>query len=425
MTRTKTDEAPVTDPVPPPPPSITDILPLPEDLDTLPEPDPFYFVVSKSQSWVFKKTMFGKALVPVDEIPHLDKTGAVLWHDIPKVPVALINQVWSFFRMVWNTKKTEAMVYLTWHPEHGYRVYVPNQSPTGGHVRVDNFDATPIKRGWRIAGTIHSHCNFGYFHSGTDTADADKHDGIHMTMGFVDDAKKFGIATMIAINGVKWNFEMPHVIDGQPSLGDKEVLHPLWWHRHMLDRVETPRAVQTSWQPQPPKPHVVNGGYQNRGASGHNYGRSNQGKDNAPAQTDTSAATNARDVSRNFDDDDAWFWRGHAGAGVHIKSSDKKMWGNTPTDPYLASTPLKAIDLEHPDDVVSVLIARGFGIPELLDDSEALALDDWDMLVRDSHNELTQVQAAFEELGIDVRVSFGVAPELLIRPNPPKPKGHH
>ena len=213
---------------------ITTVLPLIEDVEALPEPAPFYHLVGRDGPYIHKQTLFGRVIVPVKEITHLPKTAGHLWSDIPKIPADTIAQVLSFFRAIYERQHSEAMVYLT-YKDGEYRVFVPPQTASGGGVKA-TLDLAHIADGWAIAGSIHSHCNFSAFHSGTDTHDADGHDGIHMTIGNIaSDTPSF--ATMLSFNKVRWDIDFTDATDHD---GKTSTAHPEWWERY----VEKPQPFQ-------------------------------------------------------------------------------------------------------------------------------------------------------------------------------------
>lgn len=361
-------------------PQMTDILTVPKDLDELPAPDPWYFVNTKDQPMVMKKTMFGRALVPVDEIPHLPKIGPVLWaRDFPKIPAKLINQVWSYFAEVWRLHKTEAMVYLTWK-DGTYRVFVPDQHPTGGHVTVEDFTATKLQRGWRIAGTIHSHCNFGAFHSGTDKADADKHDGVHITMGHVDDPKKFEMACMVSISKIHWDFKAEDIIDGDVG----QSTHPKWWEDHIKERRPATTTTTTSgggWRGSTPT-HIYGGsGY-------HAYPSAEWG-----------------------DDDELLYYRVGMTGPKDTKDVTPRPVGSP--DPYDPKTPLLEISEDSPLKVIDILVARGFW-PDA--DSHVEDAAEWAEDVLEIEAEIAAAIGYLEEYGISLKeFAFGAEPSRLTR----------
>lgn len=218
----------------PPAPPLMGILPMPSSLADLPEPtNGPYYVVGPKGFYLHKTVHQGRVIVPTKDIPSLpnplDKADCYLWYneDHLVLPANLVGQVWSFFRTIYERHKSEAMVNLTWHPEHGYRAFVPPQKASAGGVQ-SQFKPEHIARGWRIIGTIHSHCNFSAFHSGIDTHDADSHDGIHMTIGKVM-SEPPEVATMVSVAGKRWDFALKEVLDG-PLLIRR---HPRWWEHYV------------------------------------------------------------------------------------------------------------------------------------------------------------------------------------------------
>jgi hypothetical protein len=215
-----------------PPPQITDVLPLPDDIDDLPTPTPFYYVVGKDKTYIHKQFLFGRVLVPIKTIDHLATSPGSLWYDIPPLPPTLLGQIWSFFRAVWEKKHSEVMVYLT-YKDGTYRVFVPRQTASSTHVDA-KLNPAHIEDGWSVVGTVHSHCNFDAFHSGIDHEDAAEHDGLHITIGHVH-RNDPSIALMIAANGMTWDFKLQDVT-GQVELTMEP--HPTWWERYILGEVE-------------------------------------------------------------------------------------------------------------------------------------------------------------------------------------------
>jgi hypothetical protein len=218
--------------------SDPDYLPLPENGP--------YYVMAKNRDFVHKQTHFGRVLVEATGTALRDTLAVLeekpdykgfLWHDIPKLPAGLIGQAWSFFRQIYLDIGTEAMVYITWHAEKGYRFFIPPQENTGGKVD-SKFNPEHITDGWKNVGTIHSHCNFGAFHSGTDTGDADNQDGLHITIGHVNQDKP-STAVMLAFNKIKWDLELSDITEGEPEL----VQHPRWWERYVKKA-----TGQISWE---------------------------------------------------------------------------------------------------------------------------------------------------------------------------------
>jgi len=245
-------------------PDIFSLVPLTSPDQEIPPPDNGpYFLATKNGYMAHLTTHWGHAIVPVKSIDTLAGTDSTYWHEI-NLPADLIGQAWGFFRQVWNERKSEAMVDITWSREHGYRLFVPPQDCTMGGVHAKR---TPEHYRGRIVGTIHSHCNFSAYHSGTDTHDADGHDGLHMTIGHVHE-EKLDIACMLSANGIRWEkIDFIHVVRNPEDV--RPIDPPDWWIKQ-LDRYKPERKPSesapkpiTSWKPaaSSPKPPTRPYGY--------------------------------------------------------------------------------------------------------------------------------------------------------------------
>ena len=275
MTKPKTKPATPAAEEKPEAPAPFSIIQMPEKVEDLPEPTlgP-YFVQGARQNYAYKKFHFGRALTVLPggipgahDLPDKDK-GFLLYDFNGGIPAELIGQAWHFFRHIWNKHHTEAMVDITWHPTKGYRLFVPKQSTSGSHVSAIR-NPEHYERGSRHVGTIHSHCNFTAFHSGTDTGDADDHDGLHITIGHVDKNPP-EYAVMVSVDKIRWDFKIEEVINGEI----KFTTHPAWWDKfvdtsnrsHFGKKGSQPAQSKTNgssipglWKPaaSTPKPNVV------------------------------------------------------------------------------------------------------------------------------------------------------------------------
>lgn len=123
--------------------------------------------------------------------------------NLPKLPQEVIYNALLFFRKVYNKFRAEAIVLLAYNEaKEEYKLFCPKQKVSGGHIDYDrdlserlttlreNEDEDwreLLESGYTRVGTIHSHCNFQAFHSGTDTEDESSFNGVHITLGHVVD----------------------------------------------------------------------------------------------------------------------------------------------------------------------------------------------------------------------------------------------
>jgi hypothetical protein len=82
------------------------------------------------------------------------------------------------------------------------------------HAKVVNLYNKLFSEGYRIFGTIHSHCDFAAFHSGTDDADEVKQDGLHITVGNCNSGWTY--SQRWGVSGYFWPIEDINTLLTQP-----------------------------------------------------------------------------------------------------------------------------------------------------------------------------------------------------------------
>lgn len=170
-----------------------------------------FYVVAKNGLFLHKDTGTIKATVKVEGVSFLEemKQGARL--RLPKISQELIVRTLLFFRAVYREHKSEAEVQIHYNSDSGeYKIHCPIQEVSGGGVDYDSSDRFD---GFQLVGTIHSHCNFGAFHSGIDDGDEKHFDGLHITIGHLDQPY-FTISCSMTVNGQRFNFKPEDVIIG-------------------------------------------------------------------------------------------------------------------------------------------------------------------------------------------------------------------
>jgi hypothetical protein len=196
------------------------------------------FFVGTSLGWyAYKPGLYAKSFLPMKGGPPrlADLEGTeIRGRIIPtgvRFPMWLVNQAVDFFTRIYDAHKTEAEVAVTYNwQEKRFRVFVPEQYVASGGVSY-KLDMTKLQRGWAVVGTIHSHCNFGAFHSGTDTHDADHQDGMHMTIGMLKRAEGPQFAQMLSFGPIRVDLDFSEAVDLEAV--DGPATAPGWWDRHV------------------------------------------------------------------------------------------------------------------------------------------------------------------------------------------------
>lgn len=189
-----------------------------------------YYVIASNGVYLHKQNVLGSALVKVDNIPFLEPVDMSISLRLPKIPARIIAQAACFFKLVVQRDHSESGLILFFSREKGeYLLWCPKQEVSFGGVRYDRDDVGANEeslRGYQQVGTIHSHCTFQAFHSGTDTSDEESFDGVHITLGNndegTDDDPVFSMVSSIAINGNRVQMEPEHCAAGIIRATDSE-----------------------------------------------------------------------------------------------------------------------------------------------------------------------------------------------------------
>jgi hypothetical protein len=231
--------------------------------EELPVEDVIFYAATKKGWLVNTPTIFGNAQVVMDPKEHpasLPEPNERFVLNGRKMPLHMLSQFHDLARKNFEKRKAECSAYLTWNPDtDDYKLFIPEQYVT--HTSVNHkLDAGQIKHGYQAIGTIHSHCDFSAFHSGTDKHDMGKMPGLHITIGHVntdDPDFDFAISQGDAAFTVTWE----QIVDVERPL-DKNgyATAPDHWLRFIKEGTAPwgyQGGVRTSYH----KPYKHNGNY--------------------------------------------------------------------------------------------------------------------------------------------------------------------
>lgn len=208
-----------------------------------------YYLVTSKGIYMHKETKAGNALVPVEGVPWLEAPSMEFQLKLPKIPGRIISQALTFFRKVFQEYHSESYVTLMYNASlNQYKLHCPKQKVSSGSVNYDRSEALSEPKEWQMVGTIHSHCDFSAFHSGTDTGDEATFDGIHITLGHVN-REQFSMVSSIAINAEREQLEPENCCLGVVRTTDKEVKkakYMSWGDAAYFDIELTEEEIQAS-----------------------------------------------------------------------------------------------------------------------------------------------------------------------------------
>jgi proteasome lid subunit RPN8/RPN11 len=224
-----------------------------EGIDHLPKPNVPHYVLAKEGMYLHRGTQIGSVLLreyktPTSLQPTGYPNGVFLWEG-PEIPGKIISQATDFFKRIFDKHGTEAEVLITMHNEtREFRLFVPFQRTSHGGVK-SIFEPTHIDKNYTIVGTLHSHCDFSAFHSGTDSADASDMDGVHFTIGMLKrDTPE--IVAMVTMGGKQFHYKEPSTI--AEIVWDADTA-PLWWDQYIFPantESQKPKSLKSLTQDQ-------------------------------------------------------------------------------------------------------------------------------------------------------------------------------
>lgn len=214
--------------------------------DDIPDGDAPFYVGFRDGLFLHRRSLLGRGVVRVEawpkSFPEFGSKNGDFDFEADPVPARLMGQVVNFFERIYDRQHTEAAVLLVMNEEtKEWRIFVPTQMLSHGGVNYV-FDPMHIRPPWVLVGSIHSHCDFGAGHSGTDTGDADGFDGLHCTIGHIKrDVPE--IVAMMSMNKKYMHYaavDFPLIFDFSEA---KDHAAPEWWDRYCEDTVNKRKPV--------------------------------------------------------------------------------------------------------------------------------------------------------------------------------------
>jgi len=165
----------------------------------MPESDICY-IVGKEGVFLKKKLGIMDSIAPVKKISFLKSVSATAKMHIPKLPAVSFAKVIEFFKAVYQEYWGECIVLLFYNEEtQKFRIVPPKQEVSAGGL---DYDRKMTLEGYTMIGDIHSHARMSAFHSGIDDDDENSFDGLHITIGDLDE-DEVSLSASIVANGYR------------------------------------------------------------------------------------------------------------------------------------------------------------------------------------------------------------------------------
>jgi hypothetical protein len=187
-----------------------------------------------------------------------------------KLPVAVWNQILSYMAESQRKFGAETQMRLLWHDDHGWKAHAFPQE-TGGMTtkELDNDEKEEQMKlfpDYIPLGTVHHHCNISAFQSGTDEKDEVDQEGIHITLGNLDDTM-FDCHVRICLEEAFHETTIDMVVDlDEPRiavrdamlLSDPKAPFPMQWIKNVTK--EKPRVFGSTYPAYPTQKIGMGGG---------------------------------------------------------------------------------------------------------------------------------------------------------------------
>ena len=141
---------------------------------------------------------------------------------IAKMPVQILGSSAGFFRWVLEKRGRESANILFYHPEtEDFQLVVPPQKAGIWEVKYGIPDADRMPGYMRIGG-FHSHKESDAYHSEHDWQNTYAWDGLHVTVGHLDEPNAFSLATTWFVNGREYPLDPMDIFQGLEELPRKK-----------------------------------------------------------------------------------------------------------------------------------------------------------------------------------------------------------
>ena len=130
-------------------------------------------------------------------VPHVE-TCVPEWHG-PKLPLSIWHDIMGFCKYSYDKIQSETLIYLFYDEdkEQPWSFWVPPQTTAGMTVKSNpdhpDYATQRAKYPDTMFGTVHHHCATSAFQSGTDEADETQREGLHFTIGKLDQDNDFDV----------------------------------------------------------------------------------------------------------------------------------------------------------------------------------------------------------------------------------------
>lgn len=171
------------------------------------------YIVSKNGTFLRKNIGITDALVKVNNISHLNSSVNTFGRiNVPRIPQNHFSKIVKFFKWAYEKYNGESVVLIYYNRDlNMFDIYPTDQEVSSASASYTREGLSHT--GFLLVGTIHSHANFSASHSSVDNDDELNFDGVHITVGHVNDTYQ-SISCSVVVNGQRFMYDPNEYIDG-------------------------------------------------------------------------------------------------------------------------------------------------------------------------------------------------------------------
>lgn len=170
-----------------------------------------YYILGRDGLYLHRDYGLIRATVRIPEVAALNQVWTEAELRLPPIPKELVWRVMHFFRTIYAELKSEVVVLIFWNEaEQRYKITPPRQTVSRASIHYDKALRIP---GHLLVGSIHAHADFNAFHSITDHGDEENFDGLHVTIGHLDEATH-DISCQVVVNGNRFPVPPGQYLEG-------------------------------------------------------------------------------------------------------------------------------------------------------------------------------------------------------------------
>ncbi|MFC1622384.1 hypothetical protein ACFL1Y_00090 [Patescibacteria group bacterium] len=173
--------------------------------------DGTYYIVAANGTFIHKDTGLIEAVAEVEGVGFLNSYQPWVKHNFPLLPSFDVKKIILFFQRVCEVYDTEAIVLIHFSEEtNTYLFHCPYQEVSSANV---DYNSEERFDNYQLIGDIHSHNEFTASHSPTDKEDETNFDGLHITVGNLDQPY-FSISCSLTVNQTRFLIPPAEIISG-------------------------------------------------------------------------------------------------------------------------------------------------------------------------------------------------------------------